>query len=112
VAVAEVFREHADVPLDTNQLEREIRPAALGRKGWPSCWTEVGPPCVGIFQSLLGTCRLQGVDPYTSLADVLQRVAVHPASEVALLTPRPWKEHHADEPLRSDLDATVKKVGS
>jgi hypothetical protein len=71
------------------------------------CWTEVGAECVGIFQSLLGTCRLQGIDPYTYLVDVLQRVAVHPAAKVELLTPRLWKEHFAENPLRSDLDLGI-----
>jgi hypothetical protein len=99
------------VPIDTNHLEREIRPIALGRKNWLFCWTEVGAQDVGIFQSLLATCRLQGVDPYTYLVDVLQRVETHPAAEVALLTPRLWKEHFAENPLGSDLDA-VKDVDS
>jgi len=107
-----VFLEYPNVPIDTNHLEREIRPIALGRKNWMFCWTEVGAQCVGIFQSLLGTCRLQGVDPYTYLVDVLQRVETHPASEVALLTPRLWKENFADAPLRSDLGAEVKNVDS
>ena len=107
-----VFLEYPDVPLDTNHLEREIRPIALGRKNWLFCWTEVGAECVGIFQSLLSTCRLQGVDPYTYLVDVLQRVAIHPASDVATLTPRLWKQHFADRPLRSDLDARDKNAGS
>lgn len=99
-----VFLDYPNVSVDTNHLEREIRPIALGRKNWLFCWTEVGAECVGIFQSLLGTCRLQGVDPYTYLVDVLQRVEIHPAAGVALLTPRLWKQHFADRPLRSDLD--------
>ena len=107
-----VFLEYPNVPIDTNHLEREIRPIALGRKNWLFCWTEVGAQCVGIFQSLLGTCRLHGVDPYTYLVDVLQRVATHPASDVALLTPRLWKEHFADVPLRSDLGTEVKNADS
>jgi transposase len=106
-----VFLEYPSVPVDTNHLEREIRPIALGRKNWLFCWTEIGAQAVGIFQSLLSTCRLQGVDPYTYLVDVLQRVETHPASEVALLTPRLWKEHFAEDPLRSALDA-VKDVDS
>ena len=80
-----VFLEYPDVPIDTNHLEREIRPIALGRKNWMFCWTEIGAECVGIFQSLISTCRLQGVDPYTYLVDVLQRVEDHPASDVAAL---------------------------
>jgi len=99
-----VFLNNPDVPLDTNQLEREIRPVALGRKNWLFCWTEVGARQVGIIYSVLASCRLQGVDPYIYLVDVLQRVDTHPALEVHLLTPRLWKQHFAEQPLRSDLD--------
>ena len=99
-----VFLANPDVPLDTNHLEREIRPVALGRKNWLFCWTEVGARHVGIIYSLLASCRLQGVDPYVYLVDVLQRVDTHPALEVQLLTPRLWKQHFAEHPLRSDLD--------
>jgi transposase len=99
-----VFLENPDVPVDTNHLEREIRPIAVGRKNWLFCWTEVGAKYVGIVQSLIRTCRLQGIDPYTYLVDVLQRVASHPASEVDKLTPRLWKEHFAANPLRSDVN--------
>jgi transposase len=99
-----VFLEYPGVPLDTNHLEREIRPIALGRKNWMFCWTEVGAECVGILQSLLATCRLQQVDPYTYFVDVLQRVDSHPAAEVDKLTPRLWMEHYAANPLRSDID--------
>jgi transposase len=99
-----VFLANPDVPLDTNQLEREIRPVAVGRKNWLFCWTEVGARQVGIMYSVLASCRLQGVDPYVYLVDVLQRVDTHPAVDVHLLTPRLWKEHFAAQPLRSDLD--------
>jgi transposase len=99
-----VFLEYPDVPIDTNHLEREIRPIAVGRKNWLFCWTEIGAKYVGVFQSLLVTCRLQGVDPYTYLVDVLQRVECHPASDVAQLTPRLWKDHFAADPLRSIID--------
>jgi transposase len=107
-----VFLEYPDVPIDTNHVEREIRPIAVGRKNWMFCWTEIGAQYIGIFQSLLRTCRLQGVDPYTYLVDVLQRVEIHPASDVAALTPRLWKERFAADPLRSDIDRPVKNAES
>jgi transposase len=107
-----VFLEYPGVPIDTNHLEREIRPIAVGRKNWLFCWTEVGAECVGIFQGLLATCRLQGVDPYTYLVDVLQRVEDHPASDVAALTPRLWKERFAEDPRRSVIDRDVKNADS
>jgi hypothetical protein len=99
-----VFLEFPDVPIDTNHLEREIRPIALGRKNWLFCWTEIGAHYVGVFQSLLATCRLQGIDPYSYLVDVLQRLESHPARQVADLTPRLWKEKFAADPLRSAVD--------
>jgi len=99
-----VFLENPDVPLDTNHLEREVRSVAIGRRAWLFCWTEVGARYVGVIYSLLATCKLQGIDPYTYLVDVLQRVETHPSRDVHLLTPRLWKRHFADNPLRSDLD--------
>ncbi len=58
---------------------------------------------MAVIQSLLVTCRLQGVDPYTYLVDVLQRISEHPASQVADLTPRVWKTKFAHDPMKSDL---------
>ena len=103
-AALKVFLAYPNVPLDTNHLEREIRAIALGRRNWLFCWTEVGAHHGGIIQSLLASCRVQGVDPYVYLVAVLQRVDTHPAFEVQLLTPRLWKQHFANNPLRSDLD--------
>jgi transposase len=73
----------------------------MGRKSSLFCWAEFGAKQVGIIQSLIVTCRLHGIDPYTYLIDVLQRVSQHPASRVAELTPRLWKTLFADNPLRS-----------
>ncbi len=67
-------------------------------------FTELGAKRVGVIQTLLTTCKVQGVDAYTYLVDVLQRVGEHPAKRVIELTPRVWKTKFADQPLRSDLD--------
>lgn len=99
----EVFLQDADVPMDTNHIERALRAIPMGRRNWLFCWTEVGARHAGIVQSLIVTCRLHGVDPYTYLVDVLQRVGQHPAARVDELTPRNWKARFADQPLRSDL---------
>lgn len=102
-AALEVFLADDKVAIDTNHLERALRPIPMGKKNWLFCWTEVGAEAVGVIQSLLVTCRLHQVDPYTYLVDVLQRVGQHPAHLVHELTPRLWKEKFADNPLRSDL---------
>ena len=99
-----VFLSDPDVPPDTNHLERALRVIPMGRRNWLFSWTEAGAEQVGIIQSLLVTCKLHDVNPYEYLVDVLQRVGNHPASRVEELTPRLWKEHFADNPMRSDLE--------
>ena len=49
------------------------------------------------------TCRLQGINPYHYLVDVLQRVSLHPAKDVLDLTPRVWKDKFSENFLTSDL---------
>jgi transposase len=99
-----VFLEYPNVPMDTNGVERALRPIPMGRKNWLFCWSELGARAVGILQSLVSSCKLQGVDPYVYLVDVLQRIDSHPAQDVHLLTPRLWKENFAKSPLISDLE--------
>lgn len=99
-----VFLDDPEVAIDTNHLERGLRPIPMGRRNWLFAWTELGAERVGAIQSLLVTCQMQGVNPYTYLVDVLQRIDRHPAKRAVELTPRVWKERFADDPLRSDLD--------
>ncbi|MDE0305253.1 MAG: transposase, partial [Albidovulum sp.] len=103
----EAWLSDPEVPIDTNHLERGLRVLPLGRKNWLFCWTEVGAEAVGIVQSPVATCRLQGVDPRAYLEDVLQRVSVHPSSRVQELTPRLWKDLFAGDPMKSDLGTGV-----
>lgn len=106
-----VFLSDPNIAIDTNHLERALRVIPMGRKNWLFCWTELGAEVVGKIQSLLVTCKLHGIDPYTYLVDVLQRIDSHPAIDVDLLTPRLWKENFAANPLRSDVErSSVKNV--
>jgi transposase len=102
-ASLQVFLSNPEVPIDTNHLERALRTIPMGRRAWLFCWTELGAKHVGIIQSLIVTCRLQGVDVYTYLVDVLQRVSEHPAKDVIDLTPRVWKTKFSHNPMKSDL---------
>jgi len=102
-----VFLSDPDVPMDTNHLERLIRPIPMGRRNWLFCWSELGAAQVGVIQSLISTCKLHDIDPYTYLVDVMQRVQIHPNSEISQLTPRLWKKHFSQDPMGSDLDLVV-----
>ena len=85
-----LYLANPDVPIDTNHIEREIRPIPLGRKNWMFCWSEVGAEVVAIFETLISSCKLQGVNPFEYLVDVLQSIEIHPMSRVSELTPREW----------------------
>lgn len=102
-----VFLEDPAVPLDTNHLERALRPIPMGRKNWLFCWTEIGAEHVGVIQSLISTCKLHNINAHTYLTDVLLRISEHPASRVHELTPRVWKDNFAEKPLRSELERSV-----
>ena len=99
-----VFLVDPDVQPDTNHLERALRPIPMGKKNWMFCWTELGAEHLGIIQSLISTCKLHDITPYTYLVDVLQRISQHPASDVSDLTPRLWKTRFAENPLRALID--------
>jgi len=105
-----VFLDDPDVALDTNHLERGLRPIPMGRKNWLFCWTELGAEHVGIIQSLITTCRLHDINPSVYLTDVLQRINHQPASAVLELTPRMWKQKFAEHPMTSMLQASSDEI--
>ncbi len=48
----QVFLSDPDLAIDTNHLERALRPIPMGRRNWLFCWTEIGAKQVGIIQCL------------------------------------------------------------
>ncbi len=97
------YLDDGRIEIDNNAVENTIRPIAMGRKNWLFCTTEMGAEQVATIQTLLATCRAHGIDPYTYLVDVMQRINQRPASKVHELTPRLWAQRFADNPLKSDL---------
>jgi hypothetical protein len=67
------------------------------------CTTEMGAEQVATIQTLLATCRAHGIDPYTYLVDVMQRINQRTAGKVHQLTPRLWAQRFADNPFKSDI---------
>jgi len=86
------FLENGLVPLDNNRCERSIRPIAVGRKNWLFAGSLRGGRAAATIYTLIECCRLAEVDPERYLADVLLRVASHPASRIEELLPSRWKQ--------------------
>ena len=86
------FLEDGRVELDTNPVERAIRPVALGRKNHLFAGSDRGAKRWATVASLVETAKLNRVEPCAYLADVLQRmVDGHPASRLDELLPWNWK---------------------
>ena len=68
-----------------------MRPVALGRKNYLFVGSEGAGHRTAILMTLVETCKLQGVNPWAYLRDVLVRLGTTPMSRIAELTPRGWK---------------------
>ncbi|MCX7946901.1 MAG: IS66 family transposase, partial [Hydrogenophilus sp.] len=85
------FVEDPILSLDNNAAENAVRCVALGRKNWLFVGNDEAGERAAILYSILASCRLNGVDPWEYLADVLIRVSTHPSSRADELLPANWK---------------------
>jgi transposase len=86
------FLEDGRVELDTNTVERAIRPIALGRKNHLFAGSDGGADRWAIVCSLITTAKLNNVEPYAYLKDVLERMTQgHPMGRLDDLLPWNWR---------------------
>ena len=84
------FLEDGRICLSNNAAERALRGLALGRKSWLFAGSERGAERAALMYTLLGTAKLNDVDPQAWLADVLARIADHPVHRLDELMPWNW----------------------
>src|SRR5215213_5953896 len=83
------FLDDSRICLSNNAAERGVRGIALGRKSWLFCLRRGGERAA-IMYSLIVTAKMNRVDPQAWLADVLARIATHPAHRLDELLPWNW----------------------
>ena len=88
------FLDDGRICLTNNAAERALRGIALGRKAWLFAGSDRGGRRAAMIYSLITTAKLNDVDPQAWLADVLARIADHPASRLSELLPWHWKRRH------------------
>jgi hypothetical protein len=86
------FLDDGRICLSNNAAERALRGIALGRKAWLFAGSDRGGERAAAIYTLIGTAKLNGVDPQAWLADVLRRIADHPAQRLRELLPWNWKK--------------------
>ncbi|PTM46628.1 transposase [Phreatobacter oligotrophus] len=92
------FLDDGRIEIDSNVVERSIRPIALNRKNALFAGSDGGGGHWATIASLVETCKLNAVDPQAYLADVIARiVAGHPQSQIDELLP--WA--YAPAPLKA-----------
>jgi transposase len=75
------------IEMDNNAAEREIRAVALGRKNWLFAGSDAGGDRAAAMYSLIGSAKLNGLDPQAYLRHVIERIADHPVNRVDELLP-------------------------
>jgi hypothetical protein len=90
-----LYLEDGRLEIDNNLIENSIRPVALGRKNYLFAGSHAGAQRAAIVYSLLGSCKLQGINPNEYLQDVLQRLPDHPINQLKDLLPPYWKKTDA-----------------
>jgi transposase len=86
------FLKDGRICLTNNAAERAIRGIALGRKSWLFAGSDRGGLRAAAMYSLIVTAKLNDIDPQAWLADVLSRIAAHPAARLDELLPWNWRE--------------------
>jgi len=95
-----VFTLDGRIPLDTGEVERQIRRVALGRATWVFSGSDAGAARMMLAASLCATCRRLGIDPWSYLRAVFAAVADGlSARELAAdWTPWAWAQKQAQQP--------------
>ncbi|WP_366874595.1 transposase domain-containing protein [uncultured Roseobacter sp.] len=87
--IATVGHRHwSRVEFDNNAVENTIRPIALLRKNALFAGSEIGGRNWALMASVIGTCKLNGIEPYAYLTWLFEKMAAgHPRSEYDKLLP-------------------------
>ena len=93
------FLDDGRICMSNNAAERAIRGIALGKKSWLFVGSDRSGQRAAAMYSIIVTCKLNDVDPHAWLADVLARIANHPAHRIDELLPWNWRppQAHADQ---------------
>jgi hypothetical protein len=81
------YLDDGELEIDNNAAERALRAVALGRKNYLFAGSDAGGERAAAMYSLIGTAKLNGVDPEAYLRQVLERIADHPINRIRELLP-------------------------
>ena len=86
-----LYTSNGILHIDNNPVENSIRPVAIGRKNYMFCGSHEAAQRTAMLYSLLGTCKMNGVDPSDWFKDILERIPAHPINRIRELLPHNWQ---------------------
>ena len=86
-----IYAGDGKLNIDNNPVENSIRPVAIGRKNYLFAGSHEAAQRSAMLYSLLGTCKLHGINPFLWLRDVLNRIPAHHINKIKELLPHNWK---------------------
>ncbi len=81
------YCDDGHIEIDNNAAERALRAVALGRKNYLFAGSDTGGERAAAIYSLIGSAKLNGLDPEAYLHEVLSRIADHPITRIEELLP-------------------------
>jgi transposase len=81
------YVENGQIEIDNNAAERSIRALVLGRRNYLFAGSDDGGETAANLYSLIGTCRLNGIDPHRYLQEIIGRIAEHSINRIGELLP-------------------------
>jgi len=94
------YCDDGHIEIDNNAAERALRAVALGRKNYLFAGSDAGGERAAAIYSLIGTAKLNGLDPQAYLREVLSCIAEHPMNRVEELLPWRLAERSALDDIR------------
>jgi hypothetical protein len=92
-ATLEKYLDHGEVEVDNNLVENSIRPTAIGKKNWLFMGSAEAGERNAVDYTLVENCRMHGIEPYTYLKDVLERLPTTTNQTIEELTPLNWQKN-------------------
>ena len=87
-----LYLKEGYLSIDNNPVERALRGVAIGRKNYLFVGNDAGGQRAASFYSIIETCKLNGVEPFAYLCDVLEKLPTWPNKRRHELLPWNWKK--------------------
>jgi transposase len=87
-----IYTTNGILNIDNNPVENSIRPVAIGRKNYLFCGSHEAAKRTAMLYSLLGTCKMHGVNPFDWFKDILERIPSFPIKNIKELLPHNWPQ--------------------